>query len=111
MWYVARETERGSPNHPLPSGSGDQDPFLPGFSATPAVKGWLGLSIETTPWVLVMDRMAEMLCVGGMGGPRCMKRAFSKKEQEGQPGLGVGLQRKGRCCSQQTTSTARVWFL
>ena len=108
---MARETERGSPNHPLPSGSGDQDPFLPGFSATPAVKGWLGLSIETTPWVLVMDRMAEMLCVGGMGGPRCMKRAFSKKEQEGQPGLGVGLQRKGRCCSQQTTSTARVWFL
>ena len=69
MWYVTREAERGSPNHPLPSGSGDQHPFLPGFSATPAVKGWLGLSIEATPWVPVMDHMAETLCRGGMGIP------------------------------------------
>lgn len=54
--------QKEAPNHPLPSGSGDQDPSLPGFSATPsAVKGWFGLSIEATLWVPVMDHMVDVV--------------------------------------------------
>lgn len=96
---MAKRTEKqrvAPPSHLLPCGPGDQESFLPGFSAIPAVKGWLGLSIEAASGVPAMDPTAWIPWVGrNRRAQMCETCTFSKKEKGGQLDLGVGLQRKG----------------
>lgn len=59
---VDGEMERCYTNHPLRVG--DQESFLPRFSAAPAIKGQLGLYTEAALGFPVMDCMVGMLQVG-----------------------------------------------